>query len=123
MKTVYLMVGSNSADAARKVAQAVEALRGEIDVFVSEPIVSPDYTGAGPDYLNVVVKAATDLTEARLKELALTIENDLGRDRVLEKSSPGQIIIDVDVVVYDGKILKFNEFDSEPFKRVFNNKI
>lgn len=78
MKTVYLMVGSNSADAARKVAQAVEALRGEIDVFVSEPIVSPDYTGAGPDYLNVVVKAATDLTEARLKELALTIENDLG---------------------------------------------
>jgi 2-amino-4-hydroxy-6-hydroxymethyldihydropteridine diphosphokinase len=58
----------------------------------------------GPDFLNAAVRISTPLTPDELRNQVIRpIENFLGRERTKDPNSPRTI--DVDILIFDGKIL------------------
>lgn len=118
MVKVVIMLGSNCGERAANLDAAVKALRPYIDIeHISHDIDSPDYTGRSADYLNRIITGTTTLSLDDIKTLLKETETLLGRDRSL----PGCVLIDIDVVIYDDRIVKPGEFDSVPFQTLIKN--
>lgn len=93
-----LCIGSNVDNAAILIAAALSrlSLLGEID--------TSDVYPSGSGYLNCVASLRTSLPVQSLVDEAKIIEKELGRTPI-DKAS-GIVPIDIDVVVYDGVILR-----------------
>ncbi len=104
MVEVCLSLGSNIAPA-ENLKTAVELLREKLPVTaVSRAWKSPAVGSGGPDYLNAAVLVDTWLYPRLLKDEVLRpIERSLGRRRGKNKFAPRTI--DIDIVIYDGKVL------------------
>lgn len=110
---VILMLGSNTGDRKTNLDKAVEALRRYVDIeTVTCDIDNPDFTGRGPDYLNRLLCINTNLSLDVLKSVSQKIELDLGRDT----SKFPFINIDVDIIIFNGTIIKTSEFNSYPYQ-------
>lgn len=101
MTPAYLGLGSNLGDRARLLTDAVRLLRSAPGIRVTA--VSPVYdtvpvgvTGQ-PNYLNLAVAVATDLSAAGLLAACQGIENALGRVRGVRW---GARTIDLDILCY-----------------------
>ena len=114
---LILAIGSNYGDRAANIERALEVIRNlSKEEEVSSIYESPDCLGVGRNYLNAVARITVDETElnaltARFKRL----EAECGRTP--EASARGEVCLDIDVVISDGKILRPADFRSFYFRK------
>jgi 2-amino-4-hydroxy-6-hydroxymethyldihydropteridine diphosphokinase len=110
VSTAYLGLGGNLGDRRRYLADAVQALDAEPGVRVKKVSSIYETKPVGvvdqPDFLNLVLEVATELSARDLLARCLRIESALGRVRI-ERWGPRTI--DIDVLWHDGQTL--NESD------------
>ena len=109
MATVHLALGSNLGDRRANLDSAVRRLRAETGVrllnvsgyYESAP-VGDGYTGQAP-FLNAAAVIATDFAPLPLVRLFLSIEHDLGRERLSRHDAR---TVDLDLLLYEGLVLE-----------------
>lgn len=109
-----ILVGSNSSDRKEKITAATDRivrLSGG-SAIVSQIIDSPDFSGVGADYLNVVILLDSEMNEDCLLELFDKMEISMGRNR----NDPKTVSIDIDIVITDGIVRKPKEYVSDAFR-------
>ncbi len=111
-----LCIGSKCGGRERNVAAAVK-WRTEILIdFRHSPIyATPDCHGGQREYMNAVCVGLTDLSSAELDALCKEYELRMGRDA--EARAAGDVPVDIDVVVFDGKVLREKDYQSEFFRK------
>lgn len=118
MKGVVICIGSNVADSEVNVNNALKFVYDNFSaVKATEPYLTEaeGYVAGCNQYLNCVVIAETQLSESDLRQLLKTYETGAGR--LPEHKVLHTIPIDVDVVIYDGKIVDNKEYISSYFQR------
>lgn len=117
LNDVIIMLGSNTGDRKGNLDKGVESLRSHItSMSVTRDIDTPDFTGRGPDYLNRIVTGKSSISFPELKRILRDIETEAGRDR----SIPSLVALDIDIVVYNGTIVKSSEYTSPPCRALLN---
>jgi 2-amino-4-hydroxy-6-hydroxymethyldihydropteridine diphosphokinase len=101
VNTAYLGLGSNLGDRRRSLAEAVRRLdigpAQRVEAVSSVYESSPVGLTSQPDFLNLVVRIATDLAPHKLLDKCLRIEAALGRVR---HERWGPRTIDLDLLLY-----------------------
>ena len=70
-------------------------------------------------YLNAVCKGSTSLSRDSMRNLFKNYERMRGRTP--EHKAEGKIIIDIDLVVFDGKIVNDKEYASTYFRKGYDS--
>ncbi|MGN0214787.1 MAG: 2-amino-4-hydroxy-6-hydroxymethyldihydropteridine diphosphokinase [Muribaculaceae bacterium] len=113
MNSVVVSIGSNSADRDKQMATCIAWLNENFDVTkISSVYNSPAANGKDPDYLNAVAEIQTALEHGTLNNLLKDYERNCGRtphSKVL-----GSIPIDIDIVMWNGDVLRQKDF-SQPY--------
>ena len=113
---VILSVGSNHGDKSLNVVNACDWLSGIISEFrMSSIYSSPAYGGGEEDYYNAVTEGTFIGKIEDLEKLCKNYETDHGRNH--EARLRGEVPIDIDIVIADGKILRQRDFEREFFQR------
>ncbi len=105
MNTIYLLLGSNEGDRKNWLRQAVDALNAKAGEVVQ---LSALYETAAwgledqPDFLNQAVQVNTLLDSRQLLEVVQSIEQDLGRQRVVKW---GQRTLDIDILFFNREMI------------------
>jgi dihydroneopterin aldolase / 2-amino-4-hydroxy-6-hydroxymethyldihydropteridine diphosphokinase len=103
---VYVALGSNIGDREGFLFQAIEKLRENDHLEVSQVSefieTAPEGNLAQPKYLNAAVEISTILSHRELFELTLNIEKELGRE---SKGNKDPRTIDIDILLYDNHII------------------
>lgn len=111
-------IGSNCGDRELNVASALDWLSGLIGEFRHSLIyATPDCHGGQREYMNAVALGTTELNPDELDCLCKEFELSKGRDAAARKA--GDVPVDLDLVVYDGTILRKRDYDSEFFLKGF----
>ena len=103
---MYLGFGSNLGSRVENLAAAIRLLEGDDLALeeVSAVYESPPYGYADqPDFLNLVVRASTELDPHTLFQRAKAIEKKLGRQETVRN---GPRTIDIDIIAYDDRIIE-----------------
>lgn len=105
-----LLLGSNI-DPAVNLAKAMELLNCSLPITKTSRIWITESVGKeGPDFLNTAVEVITFLNADQLKKKIISpIEIGLGRMRTSDKYEPRTI--DIDVIIFNGKVLDENLWD------------
>lgn len=105
MTKTYLSLGSNIGDRKKNIAQALDALPlhgvrvlRRSSLYETEPVEMTDQ----PWFVNCVSEAETDLRPDELMEALLSIEREMGRERLVPK---GPRLIDIDILLYGARVL------------------
>jgi len=106
MKGIFLLLGSNLGkrhqnliNARDKIAEFLGDVIGTSKVYQTEAWGKEDQ----PDFLNQVVQIKTSIDPQLLMKKILGIEGSMGRKR---SKKWGARIIDIDILLYDDKIIK-----------------
>jgi 2-amino-4-hydroxy-6-hydroxymethyldihydropteridine diphosphokinase len=104
MQTIYLGLGANLGDRAANLRAAIKALAPQVAVLAESPLYETPAWGVEeqPGFLNMALKAETDLTPAALCEHVKRIERDLGRQPTYHW---GPRLIDIDILLYEDLIV------------------
>lgn len=105
MADVYLGLGSNLGDRVAHLAQAREAIAKQAgDILAASAIYDTAPWGPVPqdNYLNQVIRVATELAPGSLLGLLHGIERDAGRDRKSEIRY-GPRTLDLDILIYGSR--------------------
>ena len=114
MTKVIISIGSNAPDRDVRMEKAVGWLSGVLDrCRVSDVYETPEYSGRYPSYFNCVAEGFTSLEVDRLNELLKDYERSEGRTS--ESKLTGIVPVDLDIVEYDGVVLREVEFNREYF--------
>ena len=99
MTDVFIAVGSNLGDRARKLEDAVAGLRDFVKVTKTSPIyeTEPRYVEDQPRFLNMVVAGSTALAAIELLRRMKALETSLGR---VLSARYGPRHIDLDIIFY-----------------------
>ncbi len=99
-----LLLGSNI-EPERNLPRTVDLLRQEMTVLRASSVwQTPPIGTAGPDFLNMTLLVSTPFEQQALKEKVLRpLEARMGRVRSADKFAPRPI--DLDIVVFDGKVV------------------
>jgi 2-amino-4-hydroxy-6-hydroxymethyldihydropteridine diphosphokinase len=102
--TVYIALGTNLGDRSANLRAAIEALPPEVKVLAESPIYETPPWGYAdqPAFLNMVVKAETDLKPEPLLAYLKQLEVALGREQNFRW---GPRRIDLDILFYDDLVL------------------
>ncbi len=114
--SVVLSIGSNSADCIKRVRLCVDWL-GTIlnNAFASDAYKTPALNGVDNDYLNAVAIGKTNIEYDEFKAMTKKYEQECGRTP--ESKSNGVIPIDIDVVLWNRKLLKERDFKQNYFQK------
>lgn len=118
---VVLCVGSNTPGCIGTVDSVAERLclmmhpHGE--VLRSEVYTGPSHSGIGADYANCVVEGSLTMTLADLAALCRRMEREAGRTP--QSKEQGIMPLDVDIVVWNGEVLRAFDYGSDHFRRGF----
>ena len=118
MKTSICVIGIGSnIDPQKNILRAIELVKEEAQVLSLSSFVLTKPIGKieQPDFLNGAVKVCTNLSKTKFKEFLRSVEDGMGRDR--SKGPYGPRNIDLDIVVWNGKII-----DPDYYKRDFLKK-
>jgi len=104
--TVFLGLGSNLGDRQATLALAIGRLRRALEVDVVSPAYETKPVGCAdqPPFINLALRARTDLDPEALLALVKGIERDLGR-RAGDAVRFGPRPIDIDVLFYDDAVV------------------
>ncbi|MEH3115111.1 2-amino-4-hydroxy-6-hydroxymethyldihydropteridine diphosphokinase [Pedobacter terrae] len=103
--TAYLLLGGNLGDRVANLEKAIELLNDKIGKVIA---VSSLYETAAwgktdqPAFLNQAVALQTNLSALAVLDLALSIEQELGRVR---KDKWGERLIDIDIILFGDQII------------------
>ncbi len=108
MHTVYLSLGSNLGDRKAYLRRAIKSLAPEVTVLIESAVYETPPWGMEdqPRFLNMALKAETNLTPMELRDHVKRIESDLGRVRSYRW---GPRVIDIDILFYDDLIVETPE--------------
>ncbi|MBM7555152.1 2-amino-4-hydroxy-6-hydroxymethyldihydropteridine diphosphokinase [Thalassobacillus pellis] len=102
MNEVYIALGSNISPRAHYLANAIERLAIHPDIQVIKQSAVYETVPVGlkeqSDFLNMVIKAVTDLGAEELLSVCQEIERNLGREREIKW---GPRTIDLDILLYN----------------------
>jgi len=103
--TVYLGLGSNLGARQANLKRAIERLAEKLKIEQASSIyeTEPVSYRQQPTFLNVVCRAATELSPCKLLHLAKEIEDALGR---IPSFRNGPRIIDIDILLYGTQVMK-----------------
>ncbi len=114
MNKVVVSLGSNSTDRAERMSAALEwlasGLQQQRDSGVYE---TPEFSGRYPDYLNCVASGFTPLDFYTLNSRLKEYERASGRTPASKVT--GIVPIDLDIVVFNGEVLRPGEFSRDYF--------
>jgi len=104
MSIVYLALGSNLGDRLANLRLAVEALAPEVKVLVQSSVYETPPWGYAdqPAFLNMALKAETDLEPLALLRHLKTLETRLGRETTFRY---GPRLIDLDILFCDDRVV------------------
>lgn len=116
-------IGSNTADSKVNVEAAIAWCAGYFSAVDYSSVYSTRPYGAkacavGYDYTNAVVIAITDMEAADVNDALKHYETEHGRDSGSRAS--GIVTIDLDLVIYDDKVLRPQEINREYFAKGYN---
>ncbi|MFV0430305.1 MAG: 2-amino-4-hydroxy-6-hydroxymethyldihydropteridine diphosphokinase [Arachnia sp.] len=102
---VVFSLGSNQGDSAAYLAEAVDYLADTPDlilvdvspVYQTKPVGGPEQ----PDFLNVVVVAESTLEPLTLLDRAMAIEENFGRERLIQD---GPRTLDIDIIMVGRRV-------------------
>lgn len=103
--TVYIGLGANIGEPLQQLESAIAHLNTVLHVTKRSPIYLSRPLGKldQPNFYNMVVEAATDLTPTALMEILLNLETAMGRQRrFINEPRP----IDLDLLFFGQQILK-----------------
>lgn len=116
---VVLSIGSNSADREAQMTNCIAWLRGIATLTkLSSVYNSLASNGKDPDYLNAVAEIATALTHPELNKLLKDYERQCGR--TTQSKALGSIPIDIDIVMWNGEVLRQKDFAQYYFAKGWN---
>ncbi len=103
--TTYLALGTNLGDRPRNLAAALQALPPLVSVTAESAIYETPPWGYAdqPAFLNMAVKAETELPPQELLAHLKQIEASLGREKTFAN---GPRLIDLDILFYDNLVLE-----------------
>src|SRR5512143_1333084 len=102
MSRVYLALGSNLGDRLANLRAAVDALAPDVRVLAESSVYETPpwgYTDQ-PSFLNMVIRAQTELEPRPLLRHLKELERRLGRERGFRY---GPRVIDLDILFYDDR--------------------
>jgi 2-amino-4-hydroxy-6-hydroxymethyldihydropteridine diphosphokinase len=104
MHTIYLGLGTNLGDRKANLRAAIKALSPRVLVLAESPVYETPAWGVKdqPAFLNMAVKAETELTPMDLRDHVKQIERDLGRKPTYQW---GPRLIDIDILLYEDLIV------------------
>jgi 2-amino-4-hydroxy-6-hydroxymethyldihydropteridine diphosphokinase len=99
-----LGLGSNLGDRVANLRAAVKALPPEVSVVVESAVYETPPWGVEdqPGFLNMALKAETNLMPAALHDHVKRIEREVGRTETFRW---GPRVIDIDILLYDDRIV------------------
>ncbi|MBQ1185329.1 MAG: 2-amino-4-hydroxy-6-hydroxymethyldihydropteridine diphosphokinase [Muribaculaceae bacterium] len=122
MHRVYIGLGSNTPDATKQMSDAIDWLMTQLDEVASSDVYStPPLSGIGPDYLNAVATGLTAMSNDQLNLLLKDYERQAGRTP--QSKISGQVPIDLDIVVWDGTVMREKDFSYDFFQRGYRQVI
>lgn len=120
MHQIVICLGSNLPDRADRVLAAAEYFESLLlpGGHRSQMLVSDDFTGLGAQYANMVLKGLCKSgLEAMIAEAA---RYETAGGRTPDSKSTGVMPIDVDIVIYDGRILKPQQYTRAYFQALYS---
>lgn len=103
-------IGSNVTDREFKVRKAIETLCTMFrKANVSAVYESAPFSGQGEPYMNAVFSGVTNMSMADVTEFLKQTEADAGRDSIA--SLEGRVELDLDLVIWDGRIVRPKDFE------------
>lgn len=106
-----IVVGSNYGDREYNIRQAISFVDSKCDIKkCSEIYESPDFYGKTTKYLNVVLEIECQINEEEINSLFKEYEIRAGRDS--ERRKKGEVPIDIDIVIWEGKINRIQDYES-----------
>jgi 2-amino-4-hydroxy-6-hydroxymethyldihydropteridine diphosphokinase len=104
MATVLLALGTNLGERLSNLRAALEAFAPEIHVLAESAVYETEPWGYAdqPAFLNMVVRAQTELTPPELLDRLKNLEATLGRTPTFRN---GPRLIDLDILFYDDLLL------------------
>jgi 2-amino-4-hydroxy-6-hydroxymethyldihydropteridine diphosphokinase len=104
VQTIFLGLGSNLGDRAGNLQAAVKALGPEVSILAESEVYETPPWGVEdqPGFLNMALKAETELTPLALRDHVKQIETELGRTPTYRW---GPRVIDIDILLYGDAIV------------------
>ena len=101
---VYLAIGTNLGDRRANLEAAVRLLRPEVEVIAWSRLyeTEPAYVLEQPNFLNMAIKAQTELAPLELLAYLKRLEQEVGREKTIHY---GPREIDLDIIFYDDLVL------------------
>ncbi|MDO4320164.1 MAG: 2-amino-4-hydroxy-6-hydroxymethyldihydropteridine diphosphokinase [Bacteroidales bacterium] len=111
-----ICLGSNTPDASLRIALALDGLRRSADVLqTSDAYVNDDDTGRGAPYTNLVAECDTTCTLEDMCDIITRLETEGGR--TADSKATAVMPIDIDIVIWDGDILRPYDYTRPYFTR------
>ncbi len=111
-------LGSNTPDRETRIKDAITYVTGLLtDPKISSIYESEAFNGKDKPYLNAVVHGMTSLSDEKLIAELKSWETSCGRTEALNENEAHEVVIDLDLVIYDFRILRQNDFDRHYFNK------
>lgn len=113
-------LGSNCGDRRGNILKAAGLLTEKIgkgnisNIDISDIYQTPDTQGGLRPYMNAVIKISSSLDTSDLESIAKDIELSLGRNQ--EARNRGDVPVDIDLVIFESKILRPRDFNASFFR-------
>ncbi len=115
MKGVYLSLGSNFGDRKENVERALFHIEEVLKDFKRSDIYETKAVhGYGPAYFNAVVFGYTEWDYERFNSFLKGYERGCGRTP--DAKTRNEVVIDIDIVVWNGEIVRPTDFSREFFQ-------
>ncbi|MDY3881679.1 MAG: 2-amino-4-hydroxy-6-hydroxymethyldihydropteridine diphosphokinase [Sodaliphilus sp.] len=115
MKEVVLSVASNVENRREKMVAAMDWLTGVLAPLRSSMLYTTTALHGDSSYLNAVAQGYTDVSLEQLN--ALLKQHEIAEGRTEEMRARKQVPIDIDIVIYDGEILRPNDYNQAFFQK------
>lgn len=113
-------IGSNSGNRQDNVMAAMEWIARMLSgCMLSHVYATPDCNGSQKEYLNAVATGKTVLSPHELDSICKKYEISRGRDAAARNAN--LVPIDIDLVVYDGQIIRPRDFSCDFFQIGFKS--
>ena len=107
-------IGSNCGDRDVNVKAALVWLSGILADLRHSPVyTTPDCHGGPRKYMNAVAVGETDLDPMELDRMCKEYELSAGRDSAALEA--GDVPVDIDLVIFGGKVLRMKDYQSRFF--------
>lgn len=115
MNILTISIGSNSNDKEKQINNCLLWIKAHFDfIAVSDIYKSPAANGKDPDYMNAVAIIKSEESHQNLVKNFKDYESSCGRTS--DSKGKGEIPIDLDIVIWNDKIIRNKDYNQEYFK-------